>query len=60
MLVKVILVFLLAMVIVAMVGKALFPGAMSRLSPLKRRKAVCRACGRPLIGKSDCGCGARR
>ena len=60
MLVKIVFVFLLAMVIVAMFGKALFPGAMSRLSPLRRKSTACARCGRPQIGKAPCECRARR
>ncbi|MDP3262255.1 MAG: hypothetical protein U1E06_00995 [Tabrizicola sp.] len=60
MLVKTILIFLLAMVIVAMIGKALFPGAMRRISPLRRKSSACARCGRPQIGKAPCECRARR
>jgi hypothetical protein len=52
MLVKIIIVFLLAMVLVGMVGKFLFPTAMPRLS---RKAKPCATCGRPLIGKT-CTC----
>jgi hypothetical protein len=56
MLVKIILVFLLGMVLIGMIGKALFPGA---LSGAMRRKAVkppvCAKCGRYVIGKT-CDC----
>lgn len=54
MLIKIILVFLLAMVLVGMIGKLLFPSAMPRLTR-RRGRGRCRACGRPLIGKS-CDC----
>jgi hypothetical protein len=59
MLVKVVLLFLLAMVLVAMVGRALFPGALrrgpSRLPPAK--PATCPRCGSFLIGAGPCTCG---
>lgn len=53
MLVKIILIFLLAMGLVGMVGKLLFPSAMPRLS--RRKPKACPDCGRPLIGKG-CSC----
>jgi hypothetical protein len=53
MLVKIILVFLLAMALVGMIGKVLFPGA--RLG--RKRAAHCPDCGRPRIGKGPCACG---
>lgn len=57
MLFKIILIFLLAMVLVGMVGKVLFPTALDRA---KRRKPLlraqtCKDCGKPLIGKT-CDC----
>ena len=53
MLFKVILIFLLAMVVVGMVGNLLFPSAVSRLS--RRKPKACPHCARPLIGK-NCAC----
>jgi hypothetical protein len=54
MLFKIILVFLLAMVLVGMVGKVLFPTALDRAR--RRKPQACAKCGRPLIGRScDCG-----
>jgi len=59
MLVKLMLVFLLAMVLIAMLGSLLFPGRLGRqvkrrLTP--RRVAACPRCGRPQIGRTcDCG-----
>ncbi|WP_199286397.1 hypothetical protein [Pseudogemmobacter humi] len=47
---KIIILFLCAMALVAMIGKLVFPGKA-------RRKATCRACGRPLIGRGPCACG---
>lgn len=57
MLLKIILFFLLAMVLLGMVGKALFPGAMTRgMRRVTGQAKTCRNCGRPLIGrKCDCG-----
>lgn len=57
MLVKIILVFLLAMVLLGMIGKLLFPGAARRLT--RRRAASCPSCGRPLIGRAPCPCKGR-
>ncbi|MGB4825859.1 MAG: hypothetical protein WBP18_01040 [Paracoccaceae bacterium] len=57
MLFKVILIFLLAMILVGMVGKVLFPTQLDRA---KRRKPTrCPNCGKPLIGKA-CDCGKAR
>lgn len=55
MLVKIILVFLLAMALIGMIGKLLFPDAAARLT---RRRAArpCPRCGMPQIGKSGCSC----
>lgn len=60
MLFKIIIVFLLAMVLVGMVGKVLFPGKLDRLTQIRRRalKApVCPSCGRYMIGRTGCDCG---
>jgi hypothetical protein len=61
MLVKTILLFLLGMVLIAMIGRALFPGAVRRL--FHRRTAAlkpgtCPRCGTYIIGKGPCACGA--
>lgn len=59
MLFKIILVFLLAMVLVGMVGKVLFPTRLDRLTRLRRkslRPPVCPRCGRYMVGKSGCDC----
>lgn len=53
MLVKVVTLFLLAMVLIGMIGKLLFPS--SRSGSARRRGRFCPDCGRPLIGKS-CDC----
>lgn len=56
MLVKIITIFLLAMVLVGMVGKLLFPGMGPRLT--RKGLKTCDKCGRPLIGKT-CDCKGR-
>jgi hypothetical protein len=56
MLVKVVLLFLLAMALMAMVANLLFPGR------LKKRflPGRCAKCGRPKIGTGPCSCETRR
>lgn len=60
MLLKIFILFLGGMALIGLIGKALFPGAISRT--VKKRAALakpsrCRACGRYLIGKGGCDCG---
>lgn len=60
MLVKIILIFLLAMALVGMIGKALFPGRLGRIAQLRRKSLkppVCSKCGRYIIGSPGCDCG---
>jgi hypothetical protein len=60
MLFKIILVFLLAMALIGMVGKALFPGTMGKITQIRRKSIkapVCKTCGRYVIGSSNCDCG---
>ena len=60
MLFKIILIFLLAMVLVGIAGKVLFPSRIDRLPKLRRKplKApTCPRCGRYMIGTSGCDCG---
>lgn len=62
MLVKTILVFLGLMVLVALIGRALFPTALPRVmrKDLGRKAGkppVCAKCGRYLIGRKTCDCG---
>jgi hypothetical protein len=47
----------LAMVLVGMIGKLVFPSAIDRMKSKARLKGpVCKSCGRYVIGKScDCG-----
>jgi hypothetical protein len=60
MLIKAVLVFLAAMVVVAMIGNALFPGSIGRVVRKTIPKASrCSRCGRYLIGKSGCDCGKK-
>jgi hypothetical protein len=57
---KTALVFLAAMVLIGMVGRALFPDATRRaLRRALPKPPVCPACGRYLIGRGNCGCGGR-
>jgi hypothetical protein len=61
MLVKIIIVFLLAMVAIGMIGKVLFPGAITRSvtrrMPGQLKTARCGACGREVVGTKPCVCG---
>jgi hypothetical protein len=60
MLVKTVFVFLGVMLIVAMIGRAMFPNAIRRKPPLvgkAGRPANCPRCGRFIIGKGPCDCG---
>jgi hypothetical protein len=57
MLIKSVLVFLLVMVFVAMIGRAIAPSATNRiLRNVVPRASRCHACGRYLIGRKDCDC----
>ncbi|WP_181318235.1 hypothetical protein [Pseudogemmobacter blasticus] len=58
MLVKTILIFLLAMALVGMVGKLLFPNSLPGLG--RRKGAFCPDCGRPRIGRGTCDCRGRK
>jgi hypothetical protein len=57
MLVKAIIIFLAAMALLGMVGKWLFPGAISRSLQRRAGPHKCPACGRYLMGRSKCDCG---
>ena len=59
MLVKIILVFLGLMVVVALVGRALFPSALPRVMRKRAAPPVCAKCGRYLIGLKTCDCGEK-
>lgn len=57
MLTKIIFVFLLVMVLIALIGRALFPGALPKVLRKKSSPPVCGKCGRYLIGRKTCDCG---
>ena len=59
MMVKAVLVFLFVMVVIGMIGNALFPGSIRR--GVKKRLAgakpsTCPRCGRYVIGSKGCDC----
>jgi hypothetical protein len=65
MLVKTVLLFLLGMVLIAMIGRALFPAALRRIVTRRSvalKPGTCPDCGRYQVGKGPCPCGgtARR
>jgi hypothetical protein len=60
MLFKIILIFLVLMALVALVGRALFPGALPRVLRKPSSPPVCAKCGRHLIGRTTCDCGGKR
>ncbi|SLN66901.1 hypothetical protein AQS8620_03113 [Aquimixticola soesokkakensis] len=55
--VKIVTLFLIAMMVIALFGRFRFPNAP--LSKFKKT-AKCPACGRPEIGRGSCPCGAKR
>ena len=57
MLTKVAILFLAAMVLLALVGRALFAGTLRLRRDPARRPETCPSCGRFLIGKGPCDCG---
>jgi hypothetical protein len=59
MLFKVILVFLGLMILIALAGRALFPGALPKALRKRPSPPVCAKCGRYLIGRKTCDCGGR-
>ncbi len=59
MLVKVIILFMVAMVVVALVGRVLFPTALPRVMRKREVPPVCAKCGRYLIGRKTCDCGGK-
>jgi hypothetical protein len=59
MLFKIILVFLSLMVLIALVGRVLFPSALPRVMRKPKVQARCSKCGRFLIGQKTCDCGGR-
>ncbi|HLQ17751.1 MAG TPA: hypothetical protein VK146_02130 [Tabrizicola sp.] len=59
MLFKIIFIFLLAMVLVALVGRVLFPSALPRAMRKRQDPPRCGKCGRYLIGTKTCDCGGK-
>lgn len=61
MLSKVALLFLLAMAVIALVGRWVFPETHRRLTNLRKagRPKSCPECGRPIIGTGKCECRRR-
>ena len=59
MLVKIIFFFLLAMVLVALIGRAFFPSSLPRVMRKRAGAPRCQKCGRYLIGTKTCDCGGR-
>jgi hypothetical protein len=59
MIVKVIILFLALMVIVALIGRALFPSALPGVMRKRAGTPRCGKCGRYLIGTKTCDCGGK-
>ena len=59
MLVKIIILFLLAMVLVALIGRAFFPTALPRAMQKRAGAPRCAKCGRYLLRTKTCDCGGR-
>lgn len=57
MLLKIIFLFLLAMVLVALIGRAFFPSALPRVMRKRAGAPRCGKCGRYFIGQKTCDCG---
>jgi hypothetical protein len=60
MMVKAVIVFLGLIVLVALIGRAVFPSALPRVLRKSSGTPVCPRCGRYLIGRKTCDCGGRR
>lgn len=60
MLTKVAILFLAGMVLMALVGRALFPGKLRLRRTRAARPQTCPDCGRFVIGKGPCDCGGAR
>lgn len=52
---KVAIVFLLAMVLIGMIGRAVYTRAATKF----RTPPVCPRCGRYLTGRGECACGRK-
>lgn len=59
MLFKIVLLFLLFMVLIALVGRVLFPSALPRVMQPQKPGTKCKRCGRPQIGTKPCDCRGR-
>lgn len=60
MLVKFVIVFLAAMVLIGLIGKVLFPRTFKRVvgkGAVLPKPSRCKRCGRYLLGKGGCDCG---
>jgi hypothetical protein len=59
MLVKAVILFLGAMVLLGMVGNWLYPGAIRRGVAKRLQPAKCAQCGQFQIGRKTCDCGRK-
>ena len=60
--IKAVTLFLLVMLLIGLVGNALFPGALSGMARRKTgldKARRCPKCNRYRVGKSDCSCGGK-
>jgi hypothetical protein len=56
---KVAVLFLAGMVLLALVGRALFPGRLRLRRDRAARPQTCPSCGLFVIGKGPCDCGGK-
>jgi hypothetical protein len=59
MLTKIIFIFLGLMVLIALIGRALFPSALPRVMRKSAGVRTCAKCRRPLLGDTPCACGRK-
>ncbi|WP_116084991.1 hypothetical protein [Tropicimonas sp. IMCC34011] len=59
MIVKIVTIFLVAMIVLAMFGRLRWPGHAHRSARKPARPPKCRACGAPRIGTGPCPCGEK-
>ncbi|MFN3994675.1 MAG: hypothetical protein ACK4IU_17420 [Tabrizicola flagellatus] len=59
MLFKIITLFLAGMVLVALIGRVLFPSALPKALRKREGPPRCGTCGRYLIGQKTCDCGGK-
>jgi hypothetical protein len=57
MLAKIVFVFLALIVLVALIGRVLFPTALPKVMRKRRGAPRCGRCGRYLVGRKTCDCG---